>query len=111
MTCQPMEKVTFWQGRNIQMKVPKKFARLPQWEVEWSTYNNLSLELYYLDGAIIYVCGDFNFRYSPSKKYWMECSTFDDDGYMVDKCEEGIQDDGRFWKEIYLDDEYLVLGY
>ena len=52
---------------------------------------------------ILYISQDISFANSPNKNEWLKCST------ETNKCEEGQQVDGKFWKELLMDG--LVVGY
>ncbi|MBN1951787.1 MAG: hypothetical protein JW801_11340 [Bacteroidales bacterium] len=66
--------------------------------------NYILKEFSYPDSAILYISLDFNFANSPNHKNWIKC--LKSEGI---KCEEGIQENNKYWREILVKD--LVLGY
>jgi hypothetical protein len=59
----------------------------------------------YPDSSVIYISLDFSFANSPNYKNWIKCSN----PAKNYKCEEGQQDNGKYWKEVLK--ENVVIGY
>jgi len=82
------------------IEIPKGYI-----DVNQNLDNALLKEYVYPDGSILYISLDISYSDSPNKRNWSKCSN-PKTGY---KCEEGEQDNGLFWKEIFKNN--LVLGY
>jgi hypothetical protein len=82
------------------IQVPKNYIDVKSNE---STY--LFKQFDYEDGSIMYISLDISYSNSPNKDNWSKCSK-PQERY---KCEEGVQENGLYWKEVLRDN--LVIGY
>ena len=85
---------------NFEISVPSDYVK--------ATSN---LEIYilkkwiYEKNGLLYISLDISFADSPNIQNWMKCS----DASTAKKCTEGVDDDGKYWKELLIDN--LVVGY
>ncbi|MEO8235467.1 MAG: hypothetical protein ABI549_08650 [Flavobacterium sp.] len=85
---------------NFEIIIPRDYANLSS-----SSQNYILKKWSYTDDSFIYISFDVSFADSPNKENWMKCS----DAEKGIKCTDGIDFNGKHWKEIVSND--LVIGY
>jgi hypothetical protein len=108
ISCTPTKRINF-QTETLMSKgkVHKFTIEIPKgYEESRSDISRYLLNEYvYPDSSVLYISLDINYQNSPNKKNWIKCS----DATKGIKCEEGLQENNMYWKEILSNN--LVLGY
>lgn len=108
MSCNSVKNVSFsTMTYKSKEKVEKFNIKIPSDYLKTNSFKRESVvkKWLYHDDIYIYISSDLTFIDSPNVENWIKCSDLEKNI----KCLEGIQDDGRYWKEIIVDD--LVIGY
>ena len=106
--CNPYKRITIKTDTFMSAgKINKYEVYIPKGYIKSSTNmdNYILKEYQYPDSSVFYISLDFSFSNSPNYYNWIKCTDFSKNY----KCEEGIQENNKYWKEIL--SKNLVLGY
>lgn len=107
-SCSPYKKVTLktetfmsrGKVQKFEMNIPKGYRTSD------SDLSQYLLKMFvYPDSAVLYISLDIHYQHSLNKENWIKCS----DALSGTKCEEGLQDNDKYWKEVM--SKNLVVGY